>query len=33
MCGRVSVIPGGEVSVEGCDDCVLLSLLHIAPEK
>lgn len=32
MCGRVSIIPGGEVSVEGSDDCVLLSLFHIPPE-
>lgn len=29
--GRVSVVPGSEVSVEGRDDCVLLSLLHITP--
>lgn len=29
----VSVVPGGEVPVEGRDDGVLLSLLHVAPES
>lgn len=33
VCCRVSIIPGCEVSVEGCDDSVLLSFLHVTPEK
>lgn len=33
MCCRVSIIPGSEVSVEGRDDGVLVSLFHITPEK
>lgn len=30
---RVGVVPGGEIPVEGRDDCVLLSLFHILPER
>lgn len=33
MCCRIGIIPGSEVSVEGGDDCVLLSLFHITSEK
>lgn len=33
MCCRIGIVPGSEVSVEGGDDCVLLSLFHITPEK
>lgn len=32
MCCRVSVIPGSEVSVEGGDDGVLVSLFYVTPE-
>lgn len=31
--GRVGVVPGREVSVEGSDDGVLLPLLHVTPER
>lgn len=31
--GGVGVVPGGEVPVEGRDDGVLLSLLHVSPES
>lgn len=30
--GRVCVIPGSEVPVEGCHNGVLFSLLHVTPE-
>ena len=30
--GGVGVVPGGKVPVEGCDDGVLLPLLHVTPE-
>lgn len=33
MCSRVSIIPGSEVSVKRSDNCVLLPLFHISPEK
>lgn len=33
MCCGVGVVPGCEVPVEGRDDCVLLPLLHVAPER
>lgn len=32
VCCRVGIVPGSEVSVEGGDDCVLLSFFHITSE-
>lgn len=29
----VGIIPGSEVPVEGCDNGILLSFLHILPKK
>lgn len=33
MSSRVSIIPGSKVPVEGCDNSILLSFLHILPVK
>lgn len=33
MSSWVSIIPGSEVSVEGCDNSILLSFFHILPEE
>lgn len=33
MSSWISIIPGSEVSVEGCDNSILLSFLHILPEE
>lgn len=33
MSSWVSIIPGSEVPVERCDDCILLSFFHIFPKK
>ena len=32
MSSWVSIIPGSEVPVEGCDDSILLSFFHVLPK-